>query len=258
MTAQFVTSPSLAVLPGVRHAFFTREGGVSQGIYATLNGGRGSADSDAHVIENRLRMTAALGVADGRLATPHQIHSAIAVIADEPWSKGEAPQADAVVTSIPGLAIGIGTADCGPVLFADPDAGIIGAAHAGWKGALGGILGSTVHAMEKLGARRGSITAALGPCLRKQSYEVGEEFVAAFESADPGNVRFFVPGASEGKSMFDLGGYIVSRLLELDLARVEDLGLDTYADETRFFSYRRATHRKEPDYGRLIAAIALA
>ena len=258
MTAQFVTSPSLAVLPGVRHAFFTREGGVSQGIYATLNGGRGSADSDAHVIENRLRMTAALGVADGRLATPHQIHSATAVIADEPWSKGEAPQADAVVTSIPGLAIGIGTADCGPVLFADPDARIIGAAHAGWKGALGGILGSTVHAMEKLGARRGSITAALGPCLRQQSYEVGEEFVAAFESADPGNVRFFVPGASEGKSMFDLGGYIVSRLFELDLARVEDLGLDTYADETRFFSYRRATHRKEPDYGRLIAAIALA
>ncbi len=258
MTAQFVTSPSLAVLPGVHHAFFTREGGVSQGIYATLNGGRGSADSDAHVIENRLRMTAALGVTDGRLATPHQIHSAITVIADEPWSKGEAPQADAVVTSIPGLAIGIGTADCGPVLFADPDARIIGAAHAGWKGALGGILGSTVHAMEKLGARRGSITAALGPCLRKQSYEVGEEFVAAFESADPGNVRFFVPGASEGKSMFDLGGYIVSRLLELDLARVEDLGLDTYADETRFFSYRRATHRKEPDYGRLIAAIALA
>lgn len=258
MSAQFVSSPSLEALPGIRHAFFTREGGVSQGIYATLNGGRGSADSDAHVIENRLRMTATLGVADGRLATPHQIHSPFAVVAVEPWAKGEAPQADAVVTSVPGLAIGIGTADCGPILFADTDAGVIGAAHAGWKGALGGVLDGTVQAMEKLGARRSSITAALGPCLRQQSYEVGAEFVAAFQSADAANTRFFIPGTADGKSMFDLGGYIVSRLLPLGLARVEDLGLDTYADEARFFSYRRATHRNEPDYGRLIAAIALA
>lgn len=257
MTGQFVSSPSLAVLPGISHAFFTREGGVSQGIYASLNGGRGSADSDAHVVENRLRMTAALGVPDGRLATPHQIHSAAAVVAVEPWAKGEAPQADAVVTSVPGLAIGIGTADCGPVLFADPDAGVVGAAHAGWKGALGGVLEATVEAMEKLGARRASITAALGPCLRQPSYEVGAEFVASFVAEEPGNARFFVPGAAEGKSMFDLGGYIVGRLEALGLARVEDLGLDTYADEARFFSYRRATHRKEPDYGRLIAAIAL-
>jgi YfiH family protein len=257
MTAQFVSSPALAALPGISHAFFTRQGGVSQGIYATLNGGRGSADSDAHVVENRLRMTAALGVADGRLATPHQIHSAVAVAATEPWAKGEAPQADAVVTSVPGLAIGIGTADCGPILFADPGARVIGAAHAGWKGALGGVLGATVEAMEKLGARRTSITAALGPCLRQQSYEVGAEFVAAFEAAAPDNSRYFIPGAADGKSMFDLGGYIVSRLDALDLTRVEDLGLDTYADEARFFSYRRATHRNEPDYGRLIAAIAL-
>lgn len=256
MTAQFVTSPSLAVLPGVRHAFFTRQGGVSQGIYATLNGGRGSADSDAHVIENRLRMTAALGVADGRLATPHQIHSAIAVIADEPWSKGEAPQADAVVTSIPGLAIGIGTADCGPVLFADPDAGIIGAAHAGWKGAFTGVLDNTVAAMEAIGARRERIVAVLGPSISQANYEVGPEFVTRFTQAVPDNERYFAPSARDGHAMFDLNAYTVDRLSAAGV-QAHALNRCTYAEEDLFFSFRRTTHRGEPDYGRLISSIVM-
>lgn len=254
--AVFLTSPALAA-PGIAHAFFTREGGVSTGIYASLNGGRGSNDDPAAVAENRRRMTSALGVADGRLATPHQIHSAVAVHATAPWAAGEAPQADGVVTATPGLAIGIATADCGPVLFADADNRVIGAAHAGWKGALTGVLDETVRAMEGLGARRGAIRAALGPCIRQPSYEVGPEFVAAFRAVDSGNDRFFRPGEIPGKSLFDLGGYIGARLAALGLRAAGDLGLDTYSDAARFFSYRRATHRGEPDYGRLIAAIAL-
>jgi YfiH family protein len=158
---------------------------------------------------------------------------------------------------VKGLPIGVGIADCGPVLFADPNAGVVGAAHSGWKGALTGVLEATVVAMEKLGARRDGITAALGPCIRQPSYEVGSEFVASFCAADAGNDRFFRPGASDGKSLFDLGGYITDRLRETAIAQVEDLGLDTYPDERRFYSYRRTTHRGEPDYGRLVAAIAL-
>ncbi len=254
--AAFLTSPALAA-PGISHGFFTREGGVSTGIYASLNGGRGSDDDPTAVTENRRRMTAALGVAEGQLATPHQIHSAIAVHATEPWALGAAPQADSVVTATPGLAIGIATADCGPILFADARNRVIGAAHAGWKGALHGVLDETVHAMEKLGARRGSIHAALGPCIRQSSYEVGPEFLAAFRASDYANERFFRSSENPGKSLFDLGGYIRHRLTALDLAAVDDLDLDTYSDDARFFSYRRTTHRSEADYGRLIAAIAL-
>jgi YfiH family protein len=257
MSVPVITSERLANAHGVSHAFFTREGGVSDGVYATLNGGRGSDDDPAKVAENRRRMTAALGVADGQLATPYQIHSANVVTAVEPWAKGEAPHADGLVTSTKGLALGISTADCGPVLFADPGEGVIGAAHAGWRGALAGVLDATVDAMEKLGARRDSIITVLGPCLRQPSYEVGPEFVAEFGKADRDNVRFFKTAGTDGKSLFDLGGYIVHRLRETGVGQIEDLGFDTYADEARFFSFRRTTHRKEADYGRLIAAIAL-
>ncbi|BCJ90111.1 laccase domain protein [Terrihabitans soli] len=252
----FIAAPALSKIDNVAHAFFTRDGGVSTGLYASLNGGRGSNDDPDAVAENRARMTATLGVKRDRLATPYQIHSPTAVVAFEPWAKGEAPEADAVVTATPGLAVGISTADCGPILFADGGAGVVAAAHAGWKGALGGVIESTLDAMEKLGARRGSITAALGPCIRQPSYEVGPEFVTNFRAADMDNLRFFKP-AADGKSLFDLGSYIVSRLKAAEVATVEDLGFDTYADETRFYSFRRTTHRKEPDYGRLVAAIAL-
>ncbi len=257
MSASFITAPSLT-LPGMRHAFFTRQGGVSEGIYASLNGGRGSNDDPKAVIENRRRMTDALGVEENMLATPYQVHSATAVTAVVPWLPGDAPQADAVVTSTPDLAVGIATADCGPILFADAEARVIGAAHAGWKGALTGVLDATVDAMEKLGARRGSIAAVLGPCIRQTSYEVGPEFVERFCDADGENRAFFALSAKDGYSMFDLGGYIVQRLKRTEIASVTDLDLDTYPDEERFFSYRRTTHRGEPDYGRLVAAIALS
>lgn len=257
MKACFISAPSLNGAHNISHAFFTREGGVSEGLYASLNGGRGSNDDPVAVLENRRRMTEALGVPEGQLATPYQIHSADVVVAFEPWAKGEAPQADGLVTATRGLALGIATADCGPVLFADPGEGIIGAAHAGWKGALGGVLDETVLAMEKLGARRDSVIAVLGPCIRQPSYEVGAEFVANFHAADAANQRFFRSSANDGKSLFDLGGYITTRLRGIGIGHVADLGFDTYADEARFFSYRRTTHRAEPDYGRLVAAIAL-
>lgn len=257
MKVPIITSPELAKLGGISHAFFTREGGVSEGIYASLNGGRGSNDFPEAVAENRARMTATLGLSEGLLATPYQIHSALAVVALQPWKKGEAPEADAVVCATPGLAVGVSTADCGPILFADAEAKVVAAAHAGWKGALGGVIEATIDAMEKLGARRGQIVAALGPCIRQPSYEVGPEFVENFCAADPANLAFFASAITQGKSLFDLGGYITHRLRETGIAAVEDLGLDTYADEARFFSFRRTTHRKEPDYGRLVAAIAL-
>ena len=256
MTLPAITAPLLSGVDGISHGFFTRKGGVSEGIYASLNGGRGSSDNPESVTENRRRMIAYLGVADGQLATPYQIHSSEVVIAFEPWAPGEAPQADGVVTSTRGLAIGIATADCGPILFADPQEGVIGAAHAGWKGALGGVLDETVLAMEKLGARRDSIIAVLGPCIRQPSYEVGPEFVTTFRAADGENDRYF-RSTENGKSLFDLGGYVVHRLHESGIGQVADLGLDTYADAERFYSFRRTTHRGEPDYGRLISAIAL-
>ena len=252
-----IQSPRLAGLPRVRHAFFTRQGGVSEGVYATLNGGRGSKDDAARVIENRRRMAAALGVRDGALATAFQIHSPDAVVATKPWTAGDAPRADAIVSRTPGLALGVTVADCGPVLLADSEAGVIGAAHAGWRGALDGVIESAVARMQELGAVRGRIAAALGPLIRQPSYEVGPELVARFRAADPGFARFFTPSKRDGHALFDLPGFIVARLEAAGVTSVDDLGLDTYADEARFFSYRRTTHRGEPDYGRLIAAIAL-
>ncbi len=249
-------SSLLAAAPGIRHAFFTREGGVSNGIYASLNGGLGSDDDPAHVAENRKRMADAVGVAPSHFLTLFQIHSPDVVVATEPWNAAERPRADAIVTKVPGLALGASAADCGPILFAEASARVIGSAHAGWKGALTGVLESTIAAMEKLGAERGRITAAIGPLIRQQSYEVGAEFVDRFNAADTSNARFFVPSKREGHAMFDLAGFIRARLETAGILMIDDVGVDTYSDE-RFFSYRRTTHRKEPDYGRHVHAIVL-
>jgi len=251
----FVSS-LLAAIPGLRHAFFTREGGVSDGIYDSLNGGLGSRDNPANVAENRRRMAERLGVEPAHFLNVHQIHSPDVIVATGPWETPVRPKADAIVTRAEGLAIGVTTADCGPILFVDPKARVIGAAHAGWKGALTGILESTIDAMEKLGAERNSVVAAIGPLIRQPSYEVGKEFVERFIDADAENTLFFLPGERDGHAMFDLPGFIRMRLESAGVVMIDDLGVDTYADE-RCYSYRRSVHRKEPDYGRLVHAIAL-
>ena len=251
----FVSS-LLAAIPGLRHAFFTREGGVSDGIYDSLNGGLGSRDNPANVAENRRRMAERLGVEPAHFLNVHQIHSPDVIVATGPWETPVRPKADAIVTRAEGLAIGVTTADCAPILFVDPKARVIGAAHAGWKGALTGILESTIDAMEKLGAERNSVVAAIGPLIRQPSYEVGKEFVERFIDADAENTLFFLPGERDGHAMFDLPGFIRMRLENAGVVMIDDLGVDTYADE-RCYSYRRSVHRKEPDYGRLVHAIAL-
>jgi polyphenol oxidase len=252
-----ITAASLAH-PAIRHAFFTREGGVSSGVYASLNGGTGSRDDPDKVRENRNRMAAALGVTGERFLVPFQVHSADAIIIAEPWPEGARARCDGIVTNAQGLALGVTGADCGMLLFTDPIAGVIGAAHAGWKGALNGILEATVVEMEQLGARRSNISVALGPMIGGKSYEVGPEFEARFVAADADYKRFFTPSEREGHFYFDLPAFIAMRAHEANVGSFENLGLDTYADEARFFSYRRMTHRGEPDYGRLIAAIAIA
>lgn len=249
-------SPRLSAISGLRHAFFTREGGVSGGIYASLNGGVGSDDDPAHVTENRRRMAEHLGVQPAQFLTVFQIHSPAVAVAAAPWDTASRPRADAMVTTIPGLALGVTAADCGPILFADPAARVIGAAHAGWKGAFSGVLENTIAAMETLGASRSGIIAAIGPLIRQPSYEVGAEFVARFMEADKDNARFFAPSSHPDHAMFDLAGYIRQRLERAGIRTIDDTGVDTYADE-RLFSYRRSVHRKEPDYGRNIHAIVL-
>jgi len=249
---------SLYALDGIRHAFFTRAGGVSDGVYASLNGGVGSDDSPAKVTENRARMAKALGVAPERFLTCYQIHSPQVVVAETPWTPADRPRADAIVTRVTGLAIGVSTADCGPLLFADTNARVIGAAHAGWRGALTGVIEATIAAMEKLGAARDRMTAVAGPMIRQPSYEVGQDLIDRFVAADPDNDRFFAPAGRPGHAMFDLAGYVVDRLRRAGIAQVEDLGHCTYADPAQFYSYRRTTHRAEPDYGRHVNAIALA
>ena len=244
-------------LPGIAHAFFTRDGGVSTGIYAGLNTGSGSKDSRQAVLENRRRAAAYLGVGPDRLASPFQVHGTDALIVEKAWPPGEGPKADGLVTATPGLAIGVGSADCGPVLFADAEAMVVGAAHAGWKGALTGILESTIATMETLGAQRRRIVAILGPTISSDAYEVGPEFSAHFRDADPANGQFFRPAERAGHEWFDLPSYIVARLRGAGIGHADSVGLCTYTDEARFFSYRRTTHRGEPDYGRLLAAIAL-
>jgi hypothetical protein len=251
-----VTAEILA-LSGVRHAFFTRAGGVSDGPYASLNGGTSSHDRAGNVSENRARMAAALGVEPGRLLTAHQLHSPHVVTAEAPWTAEERPRADGVVTRMRALAIGVTTADCGPILLADPHARVIGAAHAGWRGALAGVIEATVDAMERLGAERGQIRAAIGPMIRQSNYEVGPDLIERFGAEDRASNRFFAPASRDGHALLDLGGYIAARLARAGVVQIEDLGLCTYADPARFFSYRRTTHRAEADYGRHVNAIAL-
>lgn len=243
---------------GIRHGFFTRHGGVSGGIYASLNGGIGSRDVAANVAENRARMAATLGVEPRRLLTAYQIHSPQVLVVEAPFAPETRPRADAIVTRTRALAIGVTTADCGPVLFADPQGGVIGAAHAGWRGALTGIVEATVLEMERLGASRERIRAVLGPMIRQTNYEVGADLVARFAAEDAASDRFFLPAARAHHRLFDLAGYVVARIARAGVRQVEDLGLCTYADPQQFFSFRRSTHCSEGDYGRHVNAIVLA
>jgi len=242
-------------LSGTRHGFLGRRGGVSRGVCAGLNCGLGSDDDHDDVVENRRLAVDSIAPA-AALVSVHQVHSAEAVIATAPWPDDARPHADALVTDRPGLILGVVTADCAPVLLADREAGVIAAAHAGWKGAVGGVLASTVSAMVALGARAERIAAAVGPTIARASYEVDDRLRDNFLTADPANERFFALGRP-GHWQFDLEGFVVARLAEAGVGRIEALGLDTYADPDRFFSFRRATHRREPDYGRQISLIAL-
>lgn len=243
------------LLSGLPHGFLGRRGGVSQGVCAGLNVGLGAGDDPAAIAENRRRAVAA-AAPGALLVTLYQVHSPDVVAVDAPWDADARPQADALVTDRPGLALGILTADCTPVLLADAKAGVVGAAHAGWKGAFGGVLANTVAAMEALGARRERIVAAVGPAIGRKSYEVDAGFFARFVAADDDNDLFFSDGRP-GRHQFDLEGYVLARLAAAGVRRIEALGLDTYADEERFYSYRRATHRGEASYGRQISMIAL-
>jgi hypothetical protein len=249
---------ALAALDGIRHGFFTRQGGVSTGIYAALNCGFGSDDERASVAENRSRVAGALGATTDQLVTVHQVHGTTVARVDRPWIPADAPRADGLVCRQPGIVLGILAADCAPVLLADATAGVIGAAHAGWKGALTGIVEATITAMEAEGAIRARIVAAIGPCIGPASYEVGLEFEARFTAIDAANRRFFGPGRLPDKCQFDLPGYLSARLGTLGLADVQTLGLDTLSDPARWFSYRRTCLAREPDYGRQISAITLA
>ena len=252
-----ITADCLADIRDVQHGFFTREGGVSEGIYGSLNCGVGSKDERDRVLANRARVAAHLGASGDKLITLHQVHSAQAVIVTEPWGIGQNPKADGMVTNVRGIVLGALAADCAPVLFADPEARVIGAAHAGWKGALTGVLETTVSAMMRLGARPSRIRAALGPCIGPTAYEVGPEFEARFVEADSENARFFrAPSAGE-RPYFDLPAFVLDRLARAGLDTTENCTACTYEDEQRLFSFRRATHRGEPDYGRQVSAIVL-
>ncbi len=253
-----ITAPPLAALDGVRHGFFTRRGGQSRGIYASLNCGLGSGDEAVDVTANRARALDLAGLGEARLVTLYQEHSARALIVEEPWEDSERPPADGLATNRAGIALGLVTADCAPVLFADAGAGVIGAAHAGWRGALGGILEATLGRMIELGARPAHTVAAIGPCIARDSYEVGEDYARPFLDHDAGNARFFVPGRKSGRLRFDLPGYVESRLGAGGLGQVARQTPDTYSDVARFFSYRRSQHRGEADYGRLLSIVCLA
>lgn len=259
-----LTIGSLNEKPGIRHGFFTRNGGSSQGIYASLNCGFGADDDATSVASNRQSALTALSPDASHLVTVYQVHSPDAVVVESPWAPEDAPRADAMVTDRPNLALGILTADCVPVLFADAEAGVIGGAHAGWRGALTGVLDATLTAMEKLGAQSSRITVGIGPAIEQRSYEVGPEFPAAFLEQDKENGAFFCPSRRDGHFLFDIKGYVARRLAQLGLKDVHALPCDTYAEEERFFSYRRACHKNETgssgkiDYGRGLSAICLA
>jgi len=250
-----IVSDRLAGSGHIRHGFFTREGGVSEGLYRGLNVGLGSNDDQRKVQENRARVARWFGAPVDRLATVHQVHSPDVVVVDATHA-GDRPKADAMVTASPGIVLGVLTADCGPILFADAENRVIGAAHAGWKGALDGVLENTVEAMLTLGARREAITAVLGPSISQANYEVGPEFVERFVQRDADYAKFFAPSEKSGHAMFDLQGLTVKRLRDAGVS-AENLAICTYADTERFFSYRRTTHAAEPDYGRQISAIAI-
>jgi hypothetical protein len=252
-----ITSTVLAGADGVRHGFFTREGGVSGAPFQSLNCGYGSGDAPENVTENRARVARRLGVGGERFVTCYQVHSPRVVEVTRPWARDAAPQADAMVTREAGIALGVLSADCAPVLLADGEAGIVGAAHAGWRGALGGVIDATVAAMVRLGARCERLRAAVGPTIGPASYEVGPGFPDPFLAAEGKDRDLFQPAARDGHFLFDLPGYVERRLRRAGVARIENLPLDTAADERRFFSYRRARLRGEKDYGRLVSAIVL-
>ena len=249
---------SSLMLDGINHAFFTRQGGASNGIYASLNGGQGSHDDPAAVAVNRERMAGFMGVPTGHLLSCWQIHSADVVTVTTPWTRDQRPKADGMVTNRSGLCLAIATADCGPVLFADQEAQVIGACHSGWKGALTGILEATLDGMEALGAKRARIHAVLGPTISARAYEVGPEFAARFIRANPAFAAFFTPSPKEGHQMFDLPAFIGHRLQQAEVGSFTNLDRCTYGEPELFYSYRRTTHHNEPDYGRLMATIALA
>ncbi len=246
-----------ALGPSMAHGFFGRAGGLSTGLYRGLNCGLGSNDDAATVQKNRARVASVLRFEPADLLTVYQIHSADVVTITERHAYEDAPQADAMVTKTPGLGLGILTADCAPILLADQKSGVIGAAHAGWKGAIGGVLENTVQAMEALGAARGDIHAAIGPTISQANYEVGPEFKARFLEEDASNEKFFEPSSKENHQQFDLPGFVHARLSAAGIGEIIDTACCTYADEARYFSYRRSTHRDEPDYGRNISVIGL-
>lgn len=252
-----LTAEPLARLSGVRHAFFGRQGGVSEGAYSSLNCGLGSGDDPERVAENRAIALAGLDLAAERLATVYQVHSARAAVVEAPWSAEARPKVDALVTRTPGLAVGVLTADCAPVLLADARAGVVAATHAGWRGALAGVVEQALAAMAGLGARPADTAAAIGPCIAQASYEVGPEFPGPFLAQDPDNSAFFAPSERQGHFLFDLKGYVARRLARAGVREVAILAADTCAEPERFFSYRRACLNKEPAYGRLLSAIAL-
>lgn len=254
-----ITASNLSGLDGIRHGFFTRRGGVSEGIYASLNCGHGSNDHTDAVTENRARVGRALGVSGAEsVLTLYQIHSATALVVDRPVPRNDLPRADALVTRTPGLVLGALAADCTPVLFADPEAKVVAAAHAGWRGAVGGVLEATISAMEGLGARSGRIRAAVGPCIGQDAYEVGPEFEAQFLALDRGYARFFARRPDAPRPFFDLPGFVEHRLACAGLASVERQAPCTYANESLFFSYRRMQRQNQADYGRQISAIVVA
>ena len=252
-----IEAPDLAKLPGLRHGFFTRAGGVSTGIYAGLNCGLGSGDDIALVLENRRRVAAHLGGRHDGVATLYQEHGATAFTIDRPIAREALPKADAVVTKTPGLVIGVLTADCAPILFADPEAKIVAAAHAGWRGAVAGIIVSTIAEMERLGAKRSRIVAALGPCITQPAYEVGPDFEAVLTARDHSNARFLARPATNAKAHFDLPGFVLSRLEAAQMGNIVNSAQCTHGNESLFFSFRRTTTRQEADYGRQISAIVV-
>lgn len=250
-------SPLLSDASGVRHGFWGKTGGVSGGVYASLNCGYGSGDDVELVRQNRALVARDVGADEDRLLTVYQIHSAEAVRVDAPWPRENAPHADGMATNVRGIALGVLAADCAPVLFADPEAGVIGSAHAGWQGAFKGVIEGVVRQMESLGARRAAIKACVGPCISQANYEVGPEFVERFLAETKEHSSFFVPSTKPGHSMFDLPSFVMFRLRQAGLGGGEALSTCTYAEDDGFFSFRRTTHRKEAAYGRNISAIVL-